>query len=93
MESIQILSMIPRLTFFAFFATSTTMEAIRPPKFRQTDYVRAVKAVRASGLSLTRSEITPDGRMVFIHASEPASPSNEFDAWKANRNASQTQGH
>ncbi|GGE24919.1 hypothetical protein GCM10011390_50460 [Aureimonas endophytica] len=43
------------------------------PAFRQTDYVRAVKAARAAGLEIYRTEIHPDGRITLRHTPEAIS--------------------
>ena len=45
--------------------------------FKHADIVRAVRAARAAGLDVTRTEIAPDGRIVLVHtkadfAVEPA---------------------
>lgn len=58
-----------------------------PATFKQCDVVRAVKAVRAAGLDVSRTEIGPDGRIVLIHkadfAVEPAEAS--LEAWKKDK--------
>lgn len=62
-----------------------------PATFRQADYVRAVKAARASGLDVVRSEIGPDGRIILVHSAEKdAAPESEFDAWRVKRDARKT---
>jgi hypothetical protein len=55
--------------------------------FRQADYVRAVKAARAAGLAVERTEIALDGRIVLIHKGDSGGkgePLGPYDAWKAN---------
>jgi hypothetical protein len=48
--------------------------------FRQSDVTRAVRAVRAAGLDVYRTEIAPDGRIVIIHHLERKSePTSELD--------------
>lgn len=56
-----------------------------PSAFRQADYVRAVKASRAAGLEVYRSEIHPDGRIIIHHRPEGIPPIHEetFDEWWA----------
>ena len=59
--------------------------------FKQADYVRAVKAARAVGLAVVRSEIGSDGKIVLVHTDDKvASPDCEFDTWKAKRDARST---
>ena len=59
-----------------------------PATFKQCDVVRAVKAVRAAGLDVARTEIGPDGRIVIVHkadvSAEPADAASE--TWRAKRN-------
>lgn len=56
--------------------------------FRQADIVRAVKAARACGLEVARTEIAPDGRIVIVHKLEVVpSAASPFDEWKARRDA------
>lgn len=51
-------------------------------RFRQADYVRAVKAAKAAELEIHRTEIHPDGRIVIVHRTEPAAENLEtFDEW------------
>lgn len=59
-----------------------------PATFRQADVARAVRAVKAAGLDVVRTEIGPDGKIVLVHASEVTSePANPFDEWKAKKDA------
>jgi hypothetical protein len=59
-----------------------------PATFKQADIVRAVKAARACGLDVVRTEIGPDGRIVIVHQPEKApGPASEFDEWKAKKHA------
>lgn len=55
--------------------------------FKQADLVRAVKAARAAGLEIARTEIAPDGRIILVHHAEEADAQSAFDAWKGQRNA------
>ncbi len=56
--------------------------------FKASDLKRAVKAVRAAGLSVERTEIETDGRIVLVHSrTKPADDADRaLDEWK------QTQG-
>jgi hypothetical protein len=59
-----------------------------PATFKQADVVRAIKASRAAGLEIERTEIGRDGRIVLIH--KPRIPDDTPDAalqeWKAKNN-------
>lgn len=55
--------------------------------FRQADLTRAVRAARAGGLAVVRTEIEPDGRIVLIHAAAAEPPATPFDEWRARRDA------
>lgn len=61
-----------------------TNEAGQRMRFRQADYVRAVKAARAAELDIHRTEIHPDGRIVLVHSAEPTVERREtVDEWWA----------
>ena len=48
--------------------------------FRQTDLTRAVKAVVAAGVEITRIEIDKTGKIVIVTATAPADgPQGELD--------------
>lgn len=53
--------------------------------FKHADLVRAVKAARAAGLEVTRTEIAPDGRIVLVHKADASAQvsASPYDAWKA----------
>jgi hypothetical protein len=57
-------------------------------RFRQADISRAVKGVRAAGVSVSQIEIGLDGRIV-ITSGEPqgSPPRDEYVNWKESRNA------
>ena len=42
-----------------------------PATFKQADFERAVKAARACGLDIVRSEIGKDGRIILVHTDSP----------------------
>lgn len=59
-----------------------------PASFKQADLARAMKAVRAAGLDVARTDILPDGTIRLIHKAEVTSdPATPFDQWKAKRDA------
>lgn len=60
-----------------------------PASFKHCDIVRAVKAVRAAGLDVARTEIGPDGRIVIVHKAEiSAEPADAaLENYMAKRNA------
>ncbi|WP_416356356.1 hypothetical protein ACLNGM_20335 [Aureimonas phyllosphaerae] len=61
-----------------------TDEAGQGMRFRQADYVRAVKAAKAAELEIHRTEIHPDGRIVLVHRTEPLGERREtVDEWWA----------
>ena len=47
--------------------------------------VRAVKAARACGLEVVRTEIGPDGRIILVHNVDAGNGAraNDFDRWEA----------
>jgi hypothetical protein len=51
--------------------------------FKQADLVRAVKAVRAAGLSVTATQIAPDGTIRLIHTESTARTSSDYDRFEA----------
>lgn len=59
-----------------------------PVPFRQADVARAVKGVKAAGVSVGRVEILPDGRIIVCSDTAPApAPESAFDTWRAKRDA------
>lgn len=59
-----------------------------PVSFRQADVARAVKGVKAAGVSIGRIEIAPDGRIIVCAEAAPApEPETALDAWRARRDA------
>lgn len=58
-----------------------------PSSFKQSDVVRAAKALQASGLEILRTEIMPDGRLIFIHKAEADAPPvvDAYEVWKTSR--------
>ncbi|MDE1914891.1 MAG: hypothetical protein KGJ57_00100 [Sphingomonadales bacterium] len=65
-----------------------------PSSFKQADLVRAVKAVQACGLDIVRTEISPDGRIIIHHhGTEISKSEDEFEAWRARRDARSVKGH
>jgi hypothetical protein len=55
--------------------------------FRQADLARAVRAVQAVGLKVSRTEIGPDGRIVLHHEDAPAPVLSPLEEWRAKRDA------
>ena len=55
-----------------------------PATFKQTDLVRAVKGARAAGLTVSRTEIRPDGSIVLVHESDgqEAESVDELETWR-----------
>lgn len=59
-----------------------------PSRFKQADVTRFVRALRACGLAIARTEVGPDGRIVVIHGPAVSSADiSELDAWRAKRDA------
>jgi len=61
-----------------------------PAMFKQGDVVRAVKAARAAGLNVARTEIAPDGTIRLIHTDCSPVPASPYDEWKQKRHESPT---
>lgn len=53
-------------------------------RITQANVTRAIKAVRAQGLDVVKTEIAPDGTIRLTH-SETAAPKDSWDSWKAGR--------
>lgn len=73
----------------ALFSSADRIFAVprRPAHFSPADLARAVKAVTACGLTVSRTEISPDGKIVLEHAAGLAPTASPFDEWKAKRDA------
>lgn len=54
-------------------------------RITQANVSRAIKAVRALGLDVVKTEITPDGTIRLTH-SEAAQAQDSWTSWKAGRN-------
>lgn len=64
---------------------------MRRATFTQAELTRAIKAAKSAGMTVTRCEISPDGRIVLSEVAE-APEEDVFGAWKAKR-ASNAQRH
>lgn len=53
-----------------------------PASFKQTDVVRAVKAVQAAGLEVVGVEAAPDGTIRVLTSKCSQVPTSPFDEWK-----------
>jgi hypothetical protein len=61
-----------------------------PATFKQVDVVRMIRAARAAGLEVARTEVSPDGKIVLVHKTESsAAPLAPYDEWKAKHDARQ----
>jgi hypothetical protein len=60
-----------------------------PPAFKQADVTKALKAARAAGLDVARTEISADGRIVLVHKLDASlSPADAaLEAWRAKHDA------
>ena len=56
-----------------------------PLQFKQSDVVRAIKAAKAAGLEIHRTEIGQDGRIVLVHRSDAVAEPDAYEVWKASR--------
>jgi hypothetical protein len=56
-----------------------------PATFKQSDVMRALKAVRAAGLEVIETKIGRDGSIVLVHKTEGGSAAapRPYDEWKA----------
>lgn len=64
---------------------------VRSAGFKTADFNRVVKAARANGLTISRTEITPDGRIIFDHVPTLA-PQSRTASWRAERDARTAEG-
>ncbi len=55
--------------------------------FRQHDLARALRAAAKAQVVVSRTEITPDGRIILFHAHELPAAATPFDEWRARRDA------
>lgn len=60
-----------------------------PARSRQTDLVRGLKAASACGLTIARTEIAPEGRLILVlgEIALPIEPVSELEARRAKRSA------
>jgi Cys-tRNA synthase (O-phospho-L-seryl-tRNA:Cys-tRNA synthase) len=63
----------------------------RPAKFRQVDVTRALRAAKASGLTISRVEIDAEGKIVIVsdvaHMATTVAPGRlALERWKAEQN-------
>jgi hypothetical protein len=58
--------------------------------FKQSDVMRAVKAVRAMGLEVIETKIGRDGSIVLVHKGAPVPDDADaaLNAWQAKRHGS-----
>jgi hypothetical protein len=61
-------------------------------RFKETDVRRAIRAVKAMGLPISKVEIGNDGKIAILSTQEVASAESAFEAWKGKRNARAAQG-
>ena len=61
-----------------------------PATFKQSDVMRAVKAVRAVGLEVIETKIGRDGSIPLVHKAAPAPDDADaaLNAWQAQRHGS-----
>jgi hypothetical protein len=61
-----------------------------PVTFKQSDVMRAVKAVRAMGLDVIETKIGRDGSIVMVHKAAPVPDDADaaLNAWQAKRHGS-----
>ena len=60
-----------------------------PATFKQSDVEKALRAARAAGLEVARTEIGRDGKIVLVHRTDDATMPEEaaLRGWEAKRNA------
>lgn len=60
-----------------------------PLSFKATDVTRAMRAIDASGHRIIRTEIRPDGGIVFVHVehASPVEAEETYEQWKARTGA------
>lgn len=49
--------------------------------FKQGDLTRAMKAARTAGLTIVRTEIQTDGKLILVHSDEGQPKANALDDW------------
>lgn len=64
--------------------------AERQVRFRQADVTRALKGALGAGMTVSRVEIDPDGRIVLAAPGEPSTPQSELDRWLGKSDARST---
>jgi hypothetical protein len=55
--------------------------------FKETEVRRAIRAVQAMGLPISKVEIGKDGKIAILSMQEVAPAESAFEAWKGKRHA------